>query len=83
MTMAYALFRRRNMPDFYCAVPEDKPTPPFITELAWEFMGESEPHQPRPRGFNEDVARFAANFQGYYTFRERSVLERRLVSGSI
>jgi hypothetical protein len=64
MTMTYALLRRRNMPDFYCAVPEDKPTPPFITELAWEFMGESEPQQPRPRGFNEDCGAVCRQLPG-------------------
>lgn len=80
MPMTYALFRRRNLTDLFCAVPDNKPKPPFISEQAWEFIGKRRPDQPMPRGFSEDVARFACQFQGFYAFREQSILERRMSS---
>jgi hypothetical protein len=65
------------MPDLYCAVPEHKPVPPFIQAPAWEFAGRTAPDEPRPQGFSDEVARFAAEFQGFYTFHATSILERR------
>jgi hypothetical protein len=57
------------MPDLYCAVPEHKPVPPFVQDPTWEFAGTTTPDAPRPPGFDETVARFASQFQGFYTFR--------------
>ena len=33
----YNLFRRQNEEDLYCAVPEDVPVPPFVTDERWEW----------------------------------------------
>ena len=35
----FNLFRHKEMPDFCCAVPEDRPVPPFIRGKRWEFVG--------------------------------------------
>src|SRR3954454_24333957 len=35
----FNLFRHREMSDLYCAVPEDRPVPPFIRGERWEFAG--------------------------------------------
>ena len=80
--MIYTLFRHHHLPDFYCAVPHELPPPSFIQEPVWVAVGITKPDEPRPHGFNEEVARFACQFQNFYTFRERSVLERRLHASS-
>ena len=33
----YNLFRRQHEEDLYCAVPEDVPVPPFVTDERWEW----------------------------------------------
>ena len=36
--MACNLFRTHTH-DLYCAVPEDRPVPPFVGGIGWEFVG--------------------------------------------
>jgi hypothetical protein len=38
MILIYNLFRHKDKVDLYCAVPEDRPVPPFLTEDQWEYM---------------------------------------------
>jgi hypothetical protein len=76
--MTYTVFRNSRLPDFYCAVPQGRPVPPFVREPVWAYECITTPDKPRPRGFSDEVARFACTFQGFYTFRERPILERRL-----
>jgi hypothetical protein len=38
-TPDYNLFQRIQEPDFYCAVAQDKPVPPFVTSDLWQFVG--------------------------------------------
>lgn len=75
--MTYVLFRHRNMPDFYCAIPEHRPPPPFVPGSVWERVGVISDDAPPPEGFREEVARFAVQFQGFYAFRDTSVLVRK------
>lgn len=35
----YNLFRRIEDPEFFCAVAQDKPVPPFLTADVWQFVG--------------------------------------------
>ena len=36
---AFNLFRRKDEPELFCAVPEDRAVPPFIAGESWEFGG--------------------------------------------
>lgn len=69
--MIYALFRQGGLFDLYCAVPHDQPVPSFVCAPVWEFVGTSTPDMLRPDGFHEEAARFACQFQGFYTYRTR------------
>ena len=62
--LSYNVFRNRER-DLSCAVPEDRPVPPFLTYKAWEFSGnicgDSEQLPP--------ATAVAARFNGFYVFR--------------
>ncbi len=62
------LFRRKDCPDLYCAVPEGRPVPFFIRDPAWEFAGRHRPQSPGLMGFREQAARVALQHQGFYVF---------------
>lgn len=64
----YNLFRRRNEPELYCAVPEDWPVPGFIAGAAWDFGGRIDAPAAAPRGFDADAARHGVRLTGYYLF---------------
>ncbi|WP_349371373.1 hypothetical protein [Salinarimonas sp.] len=66
--LAYNLFRRRNEPDLYCAVPEHYPVPAFIIGDAWDFGGRLDNPAGAPRGFDPDAARHGVRLTGYYLF---------------
>jgi hypothetical protein len=51
----YDLFRSRDEPELYCAVPEDRPAPAFLASEPWQAAGQmaeadSMPLGLRPRG---------------------------------
>ncbi len=73
--MTYTLFRHHRRSDLYCAIPQDRPVPTFVRAPEWDYAGTTNPDRPRPDGFDEDVARFACEFQGYYTYRTQFMLE--------
>jgi hypothetical protein len=61
--LVYNLFRARGR-DVVCAVPEDRPVPPFVHEPRWEFEGKVAEDQVRlPRATNT-----AVRFNGFYIF---------------
>ncbi len=35
--LTYNLFRHKSEADLYCAVPEDRPVPTFLTRDAWAY----------------------------------------------
>ena len=72
--MIYTVFRNSRRPSFYCAVPEDRPVPSFVREPTWSYECTTTPDEPLPRGFDEEVAHYASNLQGFYTFRARAIL---------
>ena len=61
------LFRRKDTPYLYCAVPESRPVPLFIRTPAWEFAGKMDHAKPIP-GFRERAARISMQQQGFYAF---------------
>ncbi len=64
---SHNLFRRKDTPDLYCAVPESRPIPPFIQTPAWEFAGKLDRSKPFP-GFQERAARDSVRYWGFYAF---------------
>ncbi|MGJ3263701.1 MAG: hypothetical protein ACFE0R_10745 [Salinarimonas sp.] len=65
---AYNLFRRRDEPQLYCAVPEHYPVPSFIMGEAWDFGGRLDNAAAAPLGFHADAARHGVELSGYYLF---------------
>ena len=62
----YNLFRRQNEEDLYCAVPEDVPVPPFVTDERWEWAQSLDVSQLS--GFDAKAAEISANRNGFYLF---------------
>jgi hypothetical protein len=65
----YNLFRSAQAPDLYCAVPEDRPLPPFISEDAWTYSGRVDESVYVPNGFQPPAAIWASRFNGCYIFQ--------------
>jgi hypothetical protein len=63
----YNVFRRPDVPDLYCAVPEDRVVPPFIG-CGWEFTGRVNEGTTAALGFRGDWARSGVHLNGYYLF---------------
>jgi hypothetical protein len=61
--LSFNVFRSRE--GFSCAVPEDRPVPPFLTSKAWEFSGKitGDHHNLPP------ATEVAVRFNGFYVFR--------------
>jgi hypothetical protein len=66
---AFNLFRRKEEPELFCAVPEDRAVPPFIAGEAWEFGGKIAADAHSQPGFDGSVASRAARFNGFYLFQ--------------
>jgi hypothetical protein len=66
---AFNLFRRRESPDLFCAVPEDRVVPPFIEGESWEFGGRIAADSVEQPGFDGGVASRASRFNGFYLFQ--------------
>ena len=62
----YNLFRRQHEEDLYCAVPEDVPVPPFVTDERWEWAQSLDVSQLS--GFDAKAAEISANRNGFYLF---------------
>ena len=65
---SHNLFHRRNEPDLFCAVPETKPIPAFITSTQWAFAGTLDGRRPPLPGFREAAAKFAGDTREFYIF---------------
>lgn len=66
---AFNLFRRREAPDLFCAVPEDRAVPHFIAGETWEFGGRIAADSHEQPGFDGQIASRAARFNGFYLFQ--------------
>jgi hypothetical protein len=64
----YDLFRSRNEPELYCALPEDWPTPAFVQSDQWQVAGQIDKADPMPLGFDREAARIGMRLNGFYLF---------------
>lgn len=71
----YNLFRRSAEPDVLCAVPEDKPVPPFVTAPAWEYGGHMNRDDAAPAIFRSRAVATAIRFNGFYLLHRAKVVE--------
>ena len=67
MTRVYNLFRRKGLDALFCAVPEERAVPGFVTARRWEFTGRIDAGGNMP-GFDRAAAASAARFTGFYLF---------------
>jgi len=65
----YNLFRSKSETGVYCAVPEDRVVPGFLTGESWEFSGKADPQSSAPVGFNGAAAVAGVRFNGFYLFQ--------------
>jgi hypothetical protein len=64
----FNLFRHREMSDLCCAVPEDRPVPPFIRGERWEFVGAVGGRSASP-GFEQTEAVLSVRLNGFHLFQ--------------
>jgi hypothetical protein len=73
MPRTYNLFRQKADRDVYCAVPEDRAVPAFLTDR-WEFGGKISEPRDAPPGFDVSKAELSARLNGFYVFQRRPVV---------
>ena len=56
------------MSDLYCAVPEDRPVPPFIRGKRWEFAG-AVGGRSAPPGFERTEAVLSVRLNDFHLFQ--------------
>ncbi|MBL0404256.1 hypothetical protein JKG68_09780 [Microvirga aerilata] len=66
---AYNLFRNKQRPKLFCAVPEDRPVPGFIDVDAWAFERVLRSQDVAPSGFQDRAARAGVRYNGFYLFQ--------------
>ena len=64
----YNLFRCKGAMELYCAVPEDRAVPGFLSGDRWEFSGKADQQGAAPVGFNGAAAVTGVRFNGFYLF---------------
>jgi hypothetical protein len=67
---AYNLFRSKGSNALFCAVPEERSVPGFVTARRWEFSGRLDGQRTRPLGFDDKAAAAAVRFNGFYLFAD-------------
>ena len=67
-TPAYNLFRYEPGPDLLCAVPEERPVPPFLDGQVWTYAGALRAGDVPPAGFFHAEADSGAQLNGFYLF---------------
>jgi hypothetical protein len=65
---AYNLFRCKSEAGVFCAVPEDRVIPDFVTAERWEFTGKADQDRAAPLGFDGAAAALGVRFNGFYLF---------------
>lgn len=68
--LTYNLFRHKDEADLYCAVPEDRPVPVFLTEEKWEYSRSLDVRTLS--GFDSTAASTSAKTNGFYLFHSNS-----------
>jgi len=75
-TPDYNLFRRIDDPEFFCAVAQDKPVPPFLTADVWQFVGGG-PQASRPlMAHRAEHVSAGDQLDGFYLFYSRRCVGR-------
>ncbi len=62
------LFRSRGPNGLFCAVPEERTVPSFVTDRGWMFRGRLEGSAEAPLGFDRKAAAAGVRFNGFYLF---------------
>jgi hypothetical protein len=62
------LFRSRGPNGLFCAVPEERSVPAFLTGQKWVFRGRLEGGEDAPFGFDPKAAAAGVRFNGFYLF---------------
>jgi hypothetical protein len=70
----YNLFRNKERPELFCAVPEDRPIPSLIVAEAWTFETFLRIHDVAPPGFHERAAKAGVRYNGFYLFQATAPL---------
>ena len=65
---AYNLFRNKERPELFCAVPEDRPIPSLIVAKAWTFESFLRTHDVAPPGFHDRGAKVGVRYNGFLPF---------------
>lgn len=63
---SYNLFRRSHEPELVCAVPEDRPVPPFLASPGWVYGGTVGSDGPLTRQIDERLLQEAVHLNGFY-----------------
>ena len=64
----YNLFRRKLEEDLYCAVPEDRPVPSFLTDVTWNYAYTLREGVASPPGFDQAAAELGVRLIGFHLF---------------
>ena len=75
-TPDYNLFQRTQDPDFYCAVAQDKPVPPFLRSDVWQFVGSGPEATRELLAYRNEHAWAGDQLDGFYLFYSRRRSER-------
>ena len=62
------LFRTRGRHGLFCAVPEERTVPPFVTGQHWTFSRKLDGSGAAPLGFDAKAAAAGVRFNGFYLF---------------
>lgn len=64
----FNLFRSRGRNGLFCAVPEERSVPAFVTGQQWTFSGRLDEAADVPLGFDPKAAAAGVRFNGFYLF---------------
>jgi hypothetical protein len=65
----YNVFRRTDLPELVCAVPEARRVPAFIRAPRWEFWGRVRNSEVGLSNFNHEAAAASVVYNGFYLFQ--------------
>jgi len=67
--LTFNLFQHKDEPGLYCAVPEDRPVPAFLTGDEWGYADTMD--AKALSGFDATVASASAKASGFYLFHSK------------
>jgi hypothetical protein len=80
--LTYNLFRNVERAELLCAVPVDRPVPPFLRAREWSFEQSLEPSDVKPMGFRPRAAWDGTAVNGFYLFQTAESHRIRALHGS-